>query len=66
MLIPSEKKVPPSPRPWYIKRTGGDLSILDKDKRVVIKKVVSQLSIAQFAQLRDDFEHIVKCVNQQG
>lgn len=65
MLMQGENKVPPSPRPWSVKRTGSDISILDRDKKVVIKKVVSQLSMEQFAQLRDDFQLIVTCVNQQ-
>lgn len=52
-----------SPLPWSVKRTGGEIAILDASKKVVIKKVVSSLSIEQYQALSANFDFIVAACN---
>ncbi len=55
--------IQPSPVPWSVKRAGGYIAILDRDGKVVMKKVVNMLSIAQYEQLSRDFDFIVGACN---
>lgn len=52
-----------SPIPWKLHVTGSHLGIKAGNKKIVIRKVVNRLSSEQYAQLRADFEHIIRCVN---
>lgn len=53
----------PSKTPWSIKRTGSDIAIVDCEGKVVLKKVVSSLSIPQYQKLSANFDFIVAACN---
>lgn len=55
-----------SPLPWKLHRTGSTLGIKAADSRFVISKVVSQMSMADYARLLEDFNTILKAVNDQA
>lgn len=54
-----------SPRPWVIHATGSHLGIKDAKGKFVFRKVVSQISIAEYNLLRSNFELIIYCLNKE-
>lgn len=52
-----------SPLPWKVKRTGSSISIIDKNRAVIIKKIVNNCSIEEYKQLSCNFDFIVSTCN---